>query len=400
MTDGAGVPILRITHSLFGSNLHPKSALPERTPTFTDCSMMTFDASANDKVLPYLTADIPGVGGELKQEAGDFEVEEIPAYLPLGSGEHLFLWIEKTGITTEQLTRHLVHVLRVPNRDIGVAALKDRHAVTRQFISVPAKFADRVPDVATDQIRVLSATLHQNKLRTGHLRGNRFSILLRNVRPGAAESASTMTSRLQQLGVPNYFGEQRFGRDGDTAELGFALLRGEQVPEDIHPSRRRFLVRLALSAAQSVLFNQLLAARLRAGELHRVILGDVLQVVASGGVFVCEDVQADQCRFENREIVPAGPMFGPKMKLAASDIAEREAQVLKDHHLTPEDFRRYHELTSGARRPYLIFPTDLEVSPEADGLRFRFSLPSGSYATVLLREFQKDSVGEQPSATE
>lgn len=362
--------------------------------------MMTSDSIINDQVLPYLTADLPGVGGELKQEPGDFEVEEIPAYVPIGSGEHLFLWIEKTGITTEQLTKHLIHTLRVPNRDIGVAALKDRHAVTRQFISVPAKFADRLPEVETDQVRVLSATLHQNKLRTGHLRGNRFSILLRNVQPNAAESAGAIASRLQQLGVPNYFGEQRFGRDGETAELGFALLKGEQVPEDIHPSRRRFLVRLALSAAQSVLFNQLLAARLRAGELHRVILGDVLQVIASGGVFVCEDVEADQRRFENREIVPAGPLFGPKMKMAAADIAEREAQVLKDHHLSPDDFRRYHELTSGARRPYLIFPTDLEVASEADGLRFRFSLPSGSYATVLLREFQKDAVGDQPSVAE
>lgn len=369
-------------------------------PHHLDRDPMTSELPVSDQPLPYLSAAHPGIGGELKQQPGDFEVEEIPAYLPIGSGEHLFLWIEKTGITTEQLTKHLVHTLRVPNRDIGVAALKDRHAVTRQFISVPAKFADRVPEVETQQVRVLSATLHQNKLRTGHLRGNRFSILLRNVRPNAAESATAIASLLQESGVPNYFGEQRFGNDGETAELGFALLKGEQIPEDIHPSRRRFLVRLALSAAQSVLFNQLLAARLRDGELHRVILGDVLQVVASGGVFVCEDVEADQRRFENREIVPAGPMFGPKMKLAASDTAEREAQVLKDHHLTPEDFQRYHDLTNGTRRPYLIFPTDLEVSPESDGLRFRFALPSGSYATVLLREFQKDSVGDEVPVTD
>lgn len=350
--------------------------------------------------LPFLTSDLPGIGGQLKQRPGDFEVEEIPAYLPIGSGEHLFLWIEKTGITTEQLTKHLVHTLRVPHRDIGVAALKDRHAVTRQFISVPAKFADRVPEVETDQVRVLGATLHQNKLRTGHLRGNRFSILLRNVTPVAAEVAGAIASRLQQSGVPNYFGEQRFGSDGETAELGFALLKGEQVPEDIHPSRRRFLVRLALSAAQSVLFNCLLAWRLTAGELHRVIQGDVLQVAASGGVFVCEDVESDQRRFENREIIPTGPLFGPKMKAAAGDIAEREARVLQDHAVTPEDFRRYPELTSGTRRPYLIFPTDFEVAPEPDGLRFRFSLPSGSYATVVLREFQKNPAGSEAAVTD
>ncbi len=350
---------------------------------------MNSQTTPDSAALPFLTADCPGIGGELKQQPGDFEVEEIPAYLPNGAGEHLFLWIEKTGLTTEQLTKHLIKTLRVPNRDIGVAALKDRHAITRQFISVPAKFADQLAAVETPQVRVLSATLHQNKLRTGHLRGNRFSILLRNVPPDALDLATRIASRLQQSGVPNYFGEQRFGSDGETSELGFALLKGEQVPEDIHPSRRRFLLKLALSAAQSVLFNELLAARLLAGELHRVIVGDVLQVAASGGVFVCEDAQTDQTRFESREIVPTGPMFGPKMKQATGEIAEREARVLKEHDLTPESFRIYQELTSGTRRPYLIFPGELEVTAEAEGVRFRFSLPSGSYATVLLREFQK-----------
>lgn len=356
---------------------------------------MTSELPVVDAPLPYLTADLPGIGGDLKQQPGDFEVEEIPAYLPVGAGEHLFLWIEKTGLTTEQLTKHLVHTLRVPHRDIGVAALKDRHAVTRQFISVPAKFADRVPAVETDQVRVLSATLHQNKLRTGHLRGNRFSILLRNVPPNALESSNAIASRLQQSGVPNYFGEQRFGAAGETAMLGFDLLRGEQTPEDIHPSRRRFLLRLALSAAQSVLFNQLLAQRLLAGELHCVIMGDVLQVVASGGVFLCEEIATDQPRFDSREIVPTGPMFGPKMKGATGAVGLRESQVLQDHSLTLENFQRYLDLTSGTRRPYLIFPMDLDVSTEPGGLRFRFSLPSGCYATVLLREFQKDAAGDQ-----
>lgn len=350
---------------------------------------MTSALPFNLQPLPYLTADCPGIGGDLKQEPADFEVEEIPAYMPNGAGEHLFLWIEKTGITTEQLTKHLVKTLRVANRDIGVAAQKDRHAITRQFISVPAKFAEQLAAAESPQVRVLSATLHQNKLRTGHLRGNRFSILLRNVAPNAAELAAPIASRLQESGVPNYFGEQRFGSDGETSELGFALLNGEQVPEDIHPTRRRFLVKLALSAAQSVLFNALLAARLQRGELPRVMEGDVLQVVASGGVFVCEDAATDQPRFVAREIVTTGPMFGPKMKLAAGEIAAREAQVLEDHQLTPDAFRRYPELTSGTRRPYLIFPTDLELTPEAEGLRFRFSLPSGCYATILMREFQK-----------
>ena len=350
--------------------------------------MMSNTASL-ETPLPYLTADLPGIGGELKQEPGDFEVEELPAYVPSGAGEHLFLWIEKTGITTEQLTQQLVQTLRVANRDIGVAALKDRHAIARQFVSIPAKFADRVALLESPQIRVLSATLHGNKLRTGHLRGNRFSILLRNVPPQALDLALPIASRLQQLGVPNYFGDQRFGTAGETAQLGFDLLKGEKVPEDIHPSRRRFLLKLALSAAQSVLFNQNLAARVLAGHLHRVIQGDVLQVAASGGVFICEDVAADQPRFDVREVLPTGPMFGPKMKLATGAVAEQEAQLLQNAGLTSENFSRFKELTSGTRRPVLIVPGDLAVHQETDGLRFQFVLPSGSYATILLREFQK-----------
>jgi tRNA pseudouridine13 synthase len=240
--------------------------------------------------LPFLTAELPGVGGELKQQASDFEVEEIPAYLPNGAGEHLFLWVEKVGIGAEQLTRHIVQSLRLSKHDLGVAALKDRHAVTRQFVSVPSKYEEQIAAINTDQIRVLSAVRHQNKLKTGHLRGNRFSILIRNVVPDSFETACQIADCLKEMGVPNYFGDQRFGIDGETAQLGFDLLRGDQTAEDIHPARRRFLLRFALSSAQSVMFNQALSERLREGLLRQVLLGDVLQVAASGGVFVCEGV--------------------------------------------------------------------------------------------------------------
>lgn len=352
---------------------------------------MTSDPALPDLPLPYLTADLLGIGGTLKQEPGDFIVEEIPAYLPSGEGEHLYLWIEKTGITTEQLTRHIVQTLRVPNRDIGTAAIKDRQAIARQQISIPAKFAGQVELLESPSVRVLSAKLHGNKLRTGHLQGNRFTILMRDVAANALELAEPIAERLRQLGVPNYFGDQRFGTDGETARLGFDLLKGLQTPEDIHPARRHFLLKLALSAAQSRLFNQSLSERLLAGDLQRVIAGDVLQVVASGGVFVCSDVAADQPRFDAREVVPTGPMFGPKMKVAAGSVEQSESRLMERCGLTPADFCRYKDLTSGTRRPYLIFPQDLTVSQSADGLLFQFSLPSGSYATVVLREFQKDA---------
>lgn len=350
-----------------------------------------YEKDANDVApsLPFLTANLPGVGGDLKQQASDFEVEEIPAYLPNGIGEHLFLWIEKTGIGAEQLTRHIVQTLRLSKHDLGVAAMKDRHAITRQFVSVPAKYAEKIEAINTDQIRVLSATRHGNKLKTGHVRGNRFSILVRNIAPGSAEVAHQIAACIKEMGAPNYFGDQRFGIDGETAELGFDLLRGEQTVEDIHPARRRFLLRFALSSAQSVLFNQALSERLSEGLLRTVLLGDVMQVAASGGVFVSEDPAADQLRFEAQEIGITGPMYGPKMKLPGGEIALREAKILAENYVQVADFQRYQQLTNGTRRPYLVFPQDLSIAEEPEGLRFQFSLPSGCYATVVLREFQK-----------
>jgi tRNA pseudouridine13 synthase len=350
--------------------------------------------SSNTAELPYLTTDLPGLGGELKHVPGDFEVDEIPAYAPSGSGEHLFVWIEKTGVSAEQLTRHVARSLQIAAADVGMAGLKDRQGITRQYVSVPARCAPQLAALETDQIHVLSSELHPHKLRTGHLRGNRFSILLRNVGDEALDRATAIAERLVQLGFPNYYGAQRFGQEDETLQLGWDLLSGKKTPADIPFSRRKLLLRLGLSAAQSALFNQALAERLTDGLLHRVCVGDVLQVVASGGVFVSEDAAADQARFDSREIVPTGPMYGPKMKPPQGEIALREARLLEAAGLRPEEFNRYKKFTMGTRRPYLIWPGDLQVAAEPEGLRFRFSLPAGSYATVLLREFQK-----QPSGT-
>src|SRR3990172_1451840 len=187
-------------------------------------------ASAEDGAQspPYLTADLPGIGGLLKECSQDFDVEEIPAYLPAGEGEHLFLWIEKEDISAEQLTRHVASTLGVSGREIGVAGLKDRRAVTRQYISVPTRFEDRTDALGTDRIRVLEARRHRNKLRTGHLKGNRFSILVRAVEPQADSRATEIGRRIERVGFPNYFGSQRYGREGETLALGWQLLKGSK----------------------------------------------------------------------------------------------------------------------------------------------------------------------------
>ncbi len=342
-----------------------------------------------DAELPLVTSGLPGIGGVLKSEPADFIVEEIPAYPPEESGEFLFAWVEKTGLSAEQLTSHLARHLGIAHQDVGQAGMKDRQAVTRQLISVPARCAGALAAFEHDQIRVLETHRHRHKLRTGHLKGNRFIILVRDVTPHAAERGQAIGDELTRRGVPNYFGEQRFGRDNETLQLGFDLLRGVKQPGDIPRARRKFLLRLALSAAQSALFNQALADRIRAGALLTVQVGDVMQVVASHGLFVAEDLACEQPRFDAHEIVPTGPIFGPKMVAARSEPGAREARLLDEFQLTADVFAQYGKLTLGTRRAYVTYPGDLQVAAEGHDLRLQFTLPAGCYATVLLAEFMK-----------
>src|SRR5205814_3499650 len=165
----------------------------------------------------------------------------------------------------------------------------------------------------------LSVSRHTNKLRPGHLRGNRFRILIRHVPANAPELAAPILDRICRDGLPNFYGPQRFGRDGETARLGMDLLHGER-----RGGRNPFLRKLALSAAQSVLFNDYLARRLTDGLLRTVLAGDVMTKWPAGGMFVARDVAAEQTRFDARETVHAGPMFGRKTFVAEGVAAERE----------------------------------------------------------------------------
>ncbi len=338
--------------------------------------------------VPYVTADLPGIGGVLKQQPEDFLVEEIPAYAPCGDGEHLFLWIEKRCLTTDALTQHLARTLGVAKRDIGVAGLKDRQAITRQHVSVPASCEARLESVATDFIRILNAQRHTNKLRTGHTAGNRFSILIRDVT--APEHAAPILARLRASGFSNYFGPQRFGRDNQTAEQGFELLAGQRQPRDFPPATRRYLLRLSLSAAQSDLFNQALARRIGDGLLHTALAGDVMQKVATGGLFHVEDVAAEQERLDAGETVPTGPMFGPKMKQPTGEPAALELRLLQERGLSLDDFATFGKIAAGTRRAFLVRPGEFSTETTERGVLCQFTLPPGSYATVLLREVMKN----------
>lgn len=321
----------------------------------------------------------------------DFQVEEVPAYLPAGSGEHAYLWIEKRGVSSPELVSRIIKVLGVPSKDIGLAGQKDRYAVTRQFCSIPKRLSENTERLNSDEIKVLSVTYHQNKLKTGHLKGNRFRLVLRNP-DGAFTStdAENVLERLNSLvisGLPNYFGPQRFGHGGNTVIDGLRLLKGK-LPKDHWPdSHSRTLRRLALSAVQSAVFNLVAAERVAAGTFSTPQSGDV--VIRKEGTKAYRYPDGA----DTTGIVPAGPMPGPEMLLAGGAIADMENAAMEKMGLKPRDFERYAKLTSGVRRKMVEYPADVSVSLTDDAaIEVGFVLSAGTYATIVLQDIAKQVI--------
>lgn len=330
-----------------------------------------------------LCEGLPPVQGLVKSVPEDFVVEERPAYLPSGEGEHLYLWVEKRGLSTQDVVSALARALGLRPGEVGAAGQKDRQAVTRQWLSVPAA---AVPGALPEGEgwRILESRRHGNKLRTGHLKGNRFGIRLRGA--GAAEAeARAILARLEATGVPNYYGPQRFGRGGDNAEGGRALLEGRRR------ARGRFERRMLLSALQSALFNDWLDARIDDGLLGAALEGDLLQVRESGGVFWCDDPAVDGPRVAVGEVDPTGPIFGHRMRRPRGEALAREDRVLAAADLTIEAFAAGGRDTQGARRPARVPLGEAEVRSEGADLWVGFALPSGAYATVVLAELTGSS---------
>ncbi len=332
----------------------------------------------------------PRIDGQYKVRNEDFEVVEVPAYLPAGEGTHTWLWIEKVGLSTLNAIEELAAATNTNKRDYGFAGMKDAQAVTRQWVSIEHVDPARFQDLATESVRVLEVSQHQNKLKSGHLRGNRFTIVLRGVAPDA-EALPAVLEDLQanlawcvQHGVPNYFGEQRFGKRGSNLDQGLSILR------DPKPKRRAYkfnprVLKLLMSSVQSEVFNRVLLARL--DTFDQILEGDLAWIHDKGASFTVDDVAAEQQRCDAFEISPTGPLPGPKMLRAHGVPGELEDRILTELELTADafSFLRSHP---GGRRPLRLRVTDASVTtadtPEP-AARCQFELPSGCYATSVLR---------------
>lgn len=407
----------------------------------------------------FFSRSLVGIGGRIKCEPEDFRVDEIALYAPSGEGPQLLLRIEKRGMTTHEAVQHLSRAFHIPERDVGFAGIKDSRAVTTQWMSVPAACESRLAALDHPWLKIREQVRHAHKLRVGELDGNRFEIVVRElVGPVevALENARAIVALLAKRGVPNWFGEQRFGTKGDSDLLGKALVRsdcaealalflGRPAPQEHDPriraARRHFdegdlaaalasypprlrteatvlnayrehkdpfralmkipkrLRLLFLSAYQSRLFNRCLAARF--DSLDRILEGDVVVRHATDRAYPAGDLAQDQARADRFEISPAGPLFGPGLLRPRGEAARAEEAVFAAEGLDLEERRQvFPDLhLRGERRAYRFPLRDATVDPIEDGrgrgLVVRFTLPRSCYATVVLAELMKDAAAAQ-----
>ncbi|HEX8323919.1 MAG TPA: tRNA pseudouridine(13) synthase TruD [Tepidisphaeraceae bacterium] len=351
--------------------------------------------------LPYFIQDLAGIGGTLKQRPEDFVVHEMPAYEASGAGEHVMLEIEKTAISTFEAIDTLARRLKVPRRDIGYAGLKDTRAVTRQWLTVRGVDLMAVSEAATDKLKILFADKHGNKLRVGHLRGNRFTIKVRDVDPMRVVTLTPALRTLSERGMPNYFGPQRFGRRDRNDELGLAYAKGDADgvlaqllgrPDDgdneaeraarmaydagdlsaaaklwPHHARDelttlnrlirtrdavvvvagidRRLTGLWLSALQSRLFNTVVARRIDA--IDGLLEGDIAFKHENGASFAVADAAIERPRVEVFDISVTGPLIGPRMMRPQGAARDVERAALADCGLEHSGLMRLYDGEDG-----------------------------------------------------
>lgn len=338
-----------------------------------------------------------------KQSPRDFVVEEIPLYEFSGEGEHLVLFVRKKNLSTPEMIGQIARYLDIKNRDIGYAGLKDKHAMTKQYISVHKKYEEALENFNHEGIKIISKVYHNNKIKIGHLKGNRFYIKIKKVNPTSAKKIDEALKNISQNGIPNFFGYQRFGNDGDNHILGEKLAKGEA--KERNPRVKKLLI----NAYQSHLFNLWLSRRLEINSLvnsfkaqeietllnmpnnevqkmkeqkhpFKLINGDVMEHYPHGKLFdyVAEDLE----RFNDRAISVTGLLCGNKVRHATG--LAREIEKTFDDEINAD----------GARRYAWIYPTEVEgrFNQVEAQYEMNFTLPKGSYATVLIEEIAKRKI--------
>lgn len=353
----------------------------------------------------------PDCQGIYKVIPGDFRVEEQIAYELNGEGEHLWCWVEKTGENTDWVLQQLAKWAGVSPSKVGVAGQKDRHAVTRQWFSIqlPVLIDPKLDDFRVKNVTILRTIRHQRKLQTGGLSGNRFTVVIRNMQPiqgGETDVIQSLQARLnliKERGVPNYYGEQRFGIHGRNVKQGEKLLAGEL------PKVKRNQKSMFLSSIRSWMFNVLLSQRIKLHNWNQLLPGEVLQLEGSNKWFV-EDGSTDLAERVNAlDVHPTGALFGKGIlptERSALEIEQNISESFKNWIAGLDEYGVKQD-----RRALRLLPLDLEwqwiasseesadtlavafdkLSLESDWrtapvLQLSFSLRSGSYATMVMRE--------------
>ncbi len=350
--------------------------------------MLAAELSARAAALtPPYAHGAPLAQAQVRLEPEDFLVEEELGFAPAGSGAHLLLKVRKVNANTQWVARELARLARCRPAEVGYAGLKDRRAVALQWFSLPRP---RAPldwcAVCTADFAVLEAHPHTRKLPRGALSGNRFAIRLRAPAGGAALGA-TLAPRLAAIaarGVPNYFGPQRFGREGAN------LARSTPELRSLRPQERGFV----LSAARSVIFNAVLASRVAAGSWERLLAGDLANLDGRGSFFAVQAVDATLAqRAEQLEIHPTGPLWGRGSLETAAAVAELEAQV--GRRFAAECAACEAAGMRQERRSLRLGVQELRVAEEPAALVLHFRLGRGSFATAVLRELIESAAGSR-----
>ena len=327
--------------------------------------------------LAYLQKTPPKQTALLKAECADFVVKEQLGYDMSGDGEFVAVKVRKTDCNTLFVGEQLAKFAGISARNMSYAGLKDRKAVTEQWFSLqmPGQQTPDLSQFSLEGVEILEVTRHQRKIRIGSLQGNHFEILLRNV-----EETDELKVRLDFLaknGFPNYFTEQRFGRDGNNLTQALRWANGEIKIKD--RNKRSFY----LSAARSEIFNLIVSKRMELNLAQQILVGAVLHLNGSHSWFVVdewEDLAQLQQRLAQQDVLLTAPLIGEEEKSAV----DFEHEIFAQHQALFALMRQ--ERMKAARRPILMQPQQFQWQFEPNGLRLQFDLPAGSYATALIRE--------------